>query len=665
MCTFVDLKDITVKDIKYLELLSKSFPTIQAASTEIINLEAILNLPKGTEHFVTDLHGEYDAFQHVLRNASGVIKRKVDELFGPLLRDDEKKELCTLIYYPEKKLKLVHKEEKKLDDWYKTTLVNLIKVMEVVASKYTRSKVRKALPKEYSYIIEELIHESLTNSDKHEYVYAILNTIISTGRADSFICAIANVIQRLTIDSLHVLGDIYDRGPGAHKIMDILCEYHNVDIQWGNHDIIWMGAAAGSATCMANVLRISLRYANLETLQDGYGINLLPLATFAEDVYADDPCDCFQPRGEGATKYNARQCRLIAQMHKAMTIIQFKLEGDVITRRKEFGMSHRNLLEKINLEKGTVEVEGVEYELLDKNFPTLDPQHPYRLTPEEKEVVNKLLNNFVNNTKLNRHIRCLYSKGSLYLVRNNNLMFHASMPLNEDGSLREMMIMGKPYKGKALFDKVDQIMRAAFYENEDSKYREYAKDFMWYLWCGPYAPPFDKDKMTTFERYFIADKKTHKETLGYYVYYKDNVEVCKNILKEFGLTNEYSHIINGHIPVKTKNGESPLKAGGRLLTIDGGYSKPYQKETGIAGYTLIYNSFGLLLAQHEPFESVEKAVKDGADIKSFTRVVEYVNKRTLVGDTDVGKELKEQIKDLKALLSAYQSGIIFEKNSTH
>ncbi len=649
------------KDIKYLELLSKSFPTIQAASTEIINLEAILNLPKGTEHFVTDLHGEYEAFQHVLRNASGVIKKKVDELFGPSLREQEKLELCILIYYPERKLKLIKQSEKNIDEWYKITLVHVVKVLEAVSSKYTRSKVRKALPEEYSYIIQELLHESLSQPDKQEYIYSILNSIIATGSADRFICAISNVIQRLTIDCLHVIGDVYDRGPGAHLIMDTLCRYHNCDIQWGNHDLIWMGAAAGSAACMANVLRVSLRYANLETLEDGYGINLLPLATFAMDVYGDDPCTYFRPKVDEDTKYSVKQQKLIAQMHKAIAIIQFKIEGEIIKRRKEFNMSNRNLLHCIDYDKKTITINGKEYPLRDHDFQTIDPKNPYKLTPEERDLVTRLLGNFTNNSKLEKHIRCLYSKGALYLVRNGNLLFHGSMPLNSDGSLKELTILGEKYKGKALFDKIDQIVRIAYYEERDQKSKEYAQDFMWYLWCGPYAPPFDKDKMATFERYFIADKETHKETKGFYTTFKEKKEICEMILNEFGVNEEHSHIINGHIPVKTKKGESPIRAEGKLLIIDGGFSKPYQEETGIAGYTLIYNSFGLLLVQHEPFESEEKAIKEGVDIRSFTKVVEYVSKRTKVGDTDMGKVLKDQIKDLKHLLSAYKTGLVREK----
>lgn len=650
------------KDVKYLELLSRSFPTIQAAVTEIINLQAILNLPKGTEHFMTDLHGEYDAVQHVLRNASGAIKRKIEDLFGFQLKEDEKKELCTLIYYPERKLKLVKDKEKNMSEWYKVNIINLVRVLMTSASKYTRSKVRKALPPEYSYIIEELIHESLADNNKHEYIYAILNTIIATGSADSFICAIAYVIQRLTVDSLHIIGDIYDRGPGAHKIMDLLCEYHNVDFQWGNHDLIWMGAAAGNAACMANVLRVSLRYANLETLEEGYGINLLPLATFAMDTYGDDPCACFQPKLDPGATFDEKTVKLISQMHKAIAIIQFKLEGEIVRHRKEFGMADRNLLEKIDFANGTIRIGDKDYVMKDMNFPTVDPEHPYKLTPEEKGVVTKLLGSFTSNSLLDRHIRCLYSKGSLYLVRNSNLLFHGAMPLNEDGSFHEMSILGKKYKGKALFDMVDKIVRAAYYEDKDMKYRAYAGDFVWFMWCGPYAPPFDKDKMTTFERYFIAEKETHKEKNGWYLQYRDNREICEKILAEFGLSGEHTHIINGHVPVKASKGESPIKAGGKLLVIDGGYSKAYQPQTGIAGYTLIYNSHGLTLAQHEPFKSIDRAVRDGVDIKSFTTVVDYLGDRMKVGDTDVGKVLKGQIRDLTSLLEAYREGIVFEKN---
>ncbi len=651
-----------MKDLKYLQLLSKSFPTISEASTEIINLEAILNLPKGTEHFLTDIHGEHEAFQHVLKNASGVIRKKVEDIFGHTLRESEKRELCTLIYYPESKLQIIKKREKDIDDWYKTILVQLLKVCGNVSSKYTRSKVRKALPTEYSYIIQELLHESLSEPNKQDYVKSIISTIVSTGRSEHFIIAISNLIQRLTVDSLHIIGDVYDRGPGAHIIMDILSNYHNVDIQWGNHDLVWIGAAAGNEACMANVLRMSLRYANLETIEDGYGINLFPLASFASEYYGEDPCSIFKPKTGNDESFKQKQIRLISQMHKAIAIIQFKLEGELINRNPDFEMNDRNLLHLIDFEKGTIKINNQEYQLKDNHFPTIDPKNPYKLTEDERELVDKLMYSFAHSEKLHKHMRCMYSKGSLYLVRNNNLLYHGSVPLNADGSFKELKVAGELCSGKKLFDKIDILVRLAYFEERNTKDRRYARDFIWYLWCGPYSPPFDKNKMTTFERYFIADKELHKEKKGHYYYLKDNKELCEKILKEFGIEGEHSHIINGHIPVKTAKGESPIKAGGKLLVIDGGYSKAYQPETGIAGYTLIYNSHGLLLVQHEPFESTQKAIEEGKDIKSETSVVEFSSKRKLVRDTDIGIELKKQIDDLTKLLAAYKGGLLKEKS---
>ena len=607
-----------ISDLRYLQLLSRSFPTIADASTEIINLEAILNLPKGTEHFLTDIHGEYEAFQHVLKNASGAVKRKVNEIFGNTLRESEKKEISTLIYYPEEKLQLVKAREKDLDDWYLITLNQLVKVCQNVSSKYTRSKVRKSLPKEFSYIIQELLHESSIEPNKHAYINVIISTIITTKRADAFIIAMCNLIQRLTIDSLHIVGDIYDRGPGAHIIMDTLCDYHNFDIQWGNHDILWMGAASGNTSCMANVIRMSMRYGNLGTLEDGYGINLLPLATFAMDTYADDPCTIFAPKMNFAdSAYNEKTLRLITQMHKAITIIQFKLEADIINRRPEFGMENRKLLEKIDFERGVFVYEGKEYEMRDTNFPTVDPKDPYRLTDEEKELVDKLHYSFMNSEKLKKHMRCLFTYGGMYLVCNSNLLYHASVPLNEDGSFKRVNIRGKEYWGKKL--------------------------------------------MATFERYFIADKALHKEKKGYYYTLRDNEKICDRILEEFGVTGVHTHIINGHVPVKTIKGEQPMKAGGKLLVIDGGFSKAYQPETGIAGYTLVYHSHGLQLVQHEPFQSTQKAIEEGQDIKSTTFVIEFNSQRMMVKDTDKGKELVTQIQDLKKLLVAYRTGLIKEK----
>ena len=649
------------RDLKYLQLLAKSFPTIQAASTEIINLEAILNLPKGTEHFVTDLHGEHEAFQHVLKNASGVIKRKVEDIFGHSLREVEKSELCTLIYYPEEKLKLIknREKEKSLYEWYKVILMRLVKVCSNVSTKYTRSKVRKAMPQEYEYIIQELLHESESGeANKHDYITAIVETIISTGRADHFITAICKLIQRLTIDSLHIIGDIYDRGPGAHIILDILENYHNWDVQWGNHDLVWMGAAAGSKACVANVVRICSRYANFKILEEGYGINLLPLVTFAMDVYGDDPCTIFRPKGADAEGLNPKQTRLVAQMHKAITIIQFKLEHEVIKRHPEYNMDDRNLLHLINREKGTITLDGRELTLKDDDFQTVDPADPYKLTPEEENVINRLTQNFINSAHMAKHMQLLYSHGALYLVRNSNLLFHGSVPLNEDGSFKALNILGKDYAGKALFDKIDQIVRQAYFEPHKSPAKQFAQDFVWYLWCGPVSPPFDKNRMATFERYFLSDKEAQKEQKGWYNIHKNNKEICEKILKEFGVEGEPSHIINGHIPVKTTKGESPIKAGGRLLVIDGGYSKPYQAETGIAGYTLIYNSYGLRLVQHEPFESTQNAIEQGKDIISETKVVEFMERRKLVRDTDIGKKLIDQIDDLKQLLVAFRKGQI-------
>ena len=652
-----------VNDLRYLQLLSRSFPTIADASTEIINLEAILNLPKGTEHFLTDIHGEYEAFQHVLKNASGAVKRKVNEIFGHTLRESEKKEICTLIYYPEEKLQLIKEQETDLDDWYLITLNQLVKVCQNVSSKYTRSKVRKSLPKEFSYIIQELLHENSMVPNKQAYINVIISTIISTKRADDFIVAMCNLIQRLTIDSLHIVGDIYDRGPGAHIIMDTLCDYHNFDIQWGNHDILWMGAASGNDACIANVIRMSMRYANLATLEDGYGINLLPLATFAMDTYADDPCTIFAPKMNFAdAEYNEKTLRLITQMHKAITVIQLKLEAEIISRRPEFGMENRKLLHLVDFERGVFVYEGKEYPLRDVNFPTVDPADPYRLSDEERELMHRIHSSFMNSEKMKKHMRCLFTYGGMYLVCNSNLLYHASVPLNADGSFKHVRIGQKEYWGRKLLKKTDQLIRTAYFDEDGSDEKLFALDYVWYMWCGPDAPSFDKDKMATFERYFVADKTLHKETKGHYYALRNEAAVCDRILEEFGVKpGPHSHIINGHVPVKTIKGEKPIKADGKLLVIDGGFSKAYQPETGIAGYTLVYHSHGLQLVQHEPFQSRQKAIEEGQDIKSTTLVVEFNSQRMMVKDTDKGSELVTQIQDLMKLLVAYRTGLIKEK----
>lgn len=654
------IEDIN-NDLRYLNLLANRYPTISSATTEIINLQAILNLPKGTEHFLTDIHGEYEPFIHVLKNASGVIKRKINDVFGNALRSSEKKSLATLIYYPEQKLEIVLKEEENIDDWYRITLYRLIAICRHVSSKYTRSKVRKALPADFAYIIEELLHEQPGREDKEEYYEEIIQTIITIDRAREFIIAISKLIQRLVIDRLHIIGDIYDRGPGAHIILDTLINYHSVDIQWGNHDILWMGAAAGSEVCIANVIRICARYANLDTLEDGYGINMLPLATFALDCYKKDPCKNFKPKFDSENEYSVTEQELIARMHKAIAIIQFKLEGEVIKRRPDFNMDHRLLLNKINYDDGTIELDGKVYKLNDTSFPTIDKKNPYKLTKEEKELIEKLKSSFVNSEKLQRHIRFLFTAGSIYLKYNSNLMFHGCIPLNEDGTFREVIIKGRKFKGKLVLDEAEKVCREGYFYENNKEAKLYGMDYMWYQWTGTNSSLFGKDKMTTFERYFIDDKNTHKETKNTYYKLRDDENMCNNVLKEFGLDIENSHIINGHIPVERKKGESPIKANGKLLVIDGGFSKAYQGKTGMAGYTLIYNSFGLQLISHEPFKSTESAIKEESDILSSTMVLERVVKRKRVEDTDVGQELMTRIKDLKVLLSAYRKGLIKEK----
>ena len=657
-------------DKHYLQLLSQSFPTIADAAKEIINLEAIMNLPKGTEHFLADLHGESEAFQHVLKNASGNIKRKVNELFGNTIRESEKKELCTLIYYPEEKLELIKAQETDLDDWYRITIHQLVRVCRDVSSKYTRSKVRKSLPEDFSYIIEELLHERTDDIDKAAYVAVIVNTIISTGRADDFICAICNVIQRLAIDQLHILGDIYDRGPGAHKIMDTLRQYHSWDIQWGNHDILWMGASAGNDACICNVLRLCLRYANLSTIEE-YGINLVPLATFALEVYGDDPCEEFIPRLLPGNEMDEKTRQLTAKMHKAIAVLQFKTEAQIFKRRPEWQMENRCLFEHVDYEKGLCELDGKTYEMVSCHFPTIDPQEPNKLTDEETLLMQKLHHSFRISEKLHKHIRTILSHGCMYAIHNSNLLFHASIPLNDDGSLKELEIYpGKKYSGKDLMHNIGMLIRAAFQTNSASgelatapeEYpREYARDYFLYLWCGKDSPLFDKSKMATFERYFLKDAETYKEEKGNYFKLRLDEVVCDRILDAFEVKGENRHIINGHVPVHASKGENPIKAGGRLMVIDGGFSVAYHNETGIAGYTLVYHSRGFQLVQHEPFTSARDAIVRETDIKSTIQIVEMSAHRMLVADTDKGEELRAQVRDLKELLYAYRHGIITEK----
>ena len=654
--------DNVIKDLRYLRLLARDFPTISSVTTEIINLEAILHLPKATEHFMADLHGENEAFQHILRNASGNIKRKVNELFGNTLREQEKKDLCTLIYYPEQKLELVKASDDHLEDYYQTTLNQLVTVCRNVSSKYTRSKVRKSLPEEFSYIIEELLHESIEDHNKQAYFNVIIHTIISTGRADDFIVALCYLIQRLAIDQLHILGDIYDRGPGAHLIMDTLSHYHNLDIEWGNHDVLWMGAAAGSPVCVAGLLRLSLRYANTQTLEEGYGINMVPLATFAMETYAGDECRPFLPKTDEGQDLSDKTLRLITEMHKAIAIIQFKLEGQLYERHPEWGMKDRALLRAIDYDSHTITLDGKSYPLLDHSFPTIDPEDPFALTAEERELMKKLVHSFRICDRLQRHMACLLTHGAMFGVYNSNLLFHASIPLNEDGSLREVCVGQERVKGKELLKKVEEMIRTAFDHSAETTDKEEALDFFWYLWCGPDSPLFDKSKMATFERYFIAERETHAEEKGWYYKLRDNAAVCDRILDEFGVQGQHRHIINGHVPVRVGKGENPIKADGRLMVIDGGFAKAYHNTTGIAGYTLVYHSRGFQLVQHEPFTSTEEAIRNGTDIKSTTQIVEMTGQRAMVNDTDIGAELRVQIADLNNLLLAYRRGFIKEKS---
>lgn len=645
-------------DVRYLKGLAKQYPTIAAAATEIINLQAILSLPKGTEHFITDIHGEYEQFQHVLKNGSGAIKRKIEEEFGNNYSMAEKKAIATLIYYPELKLKQIQKQEANIEDWYKVTIYRLIRICKGASSKYTRSKVRKSLPKDFAYVIEELMTGRPDVSDQEAYYNEIVNTVIRTKRSPELIVALCNLIRRFVVDHLHVVGDIFDRGPYPHLVMDTLMAHHSVDVQWGNHDVLWMGAAAGNPCCIANVIRISAKYGNLNTLEEGYGINLIPLARLAMMKYDKDSCEAFH-LDYREEEYDIKDAMLDEKMHKAITIIQFKLEGQLMLRRPEFGMEHRLLLDKMDLERGTVTVEGREYPLKEKAFPTLDMENPYELTVEEQDVVERLIQAFTNCERLQRHIRFLYSKGSLYKVYNGNLLYHGCVPFQEDGSFKKVSIYGKEYSGKALYDVLDHYARKGYFAIEPEE-KQKGLDILWFIWKNGNSPVFGKSKMTTFERYFVADKSTYHEPKNPYYTLLEKEEIVNKILAEFGLPVEGSHIINGHIPVESKNGESPIKCNGKLLIIDGGFSKAYQPKTGIAGYTLIYNSYGLLLAAHEPFESVEKAVMDESDIHSHAVVVQQVQKRKTVADTDSGKEIKESIRELEELLKAYREGVIVE-----
>ena len=645
---------------RQLKILSKQYRNVEEVSEEIINLQAILNLPKGTELFLSDIHGEYDSFSHILNNGSGIIKNKIETIFSNQITERERRTLATLIYYPEEKLEIIKKEEKYLADWYTITLYRLIEVAKVVSSNYTSSKVRKALPKGFDYIIDELLHLQGNTHDKDTYYSQIIKSIVELDRADEFIVAISNLIKRMTIDHLHVLGDIFDRGPKAKNVMDTLMNFHSLDIQLGNHDILWMGAAIGNKACIANVIRICSRYDNIGTLEDGYGINIRPLATFALNTYKDD-CKNFKPKVLDYNKYIESDEISISKLHKAIAIIQFKLEGQLIMKHPEYEMDKRLLLDKVDYKNGTIRIGEDIYKLNDINFPTIDPNNPYKLTPEEDEIIIRLQESFKNSETLDRHISFLYSKSSIYKCFNSNLLFHGCIPMEENGEFTKVNILGKYLSGKEYLDYINKNIRIAYLEKKKSDKNRDINDFMWYLWCGPKSPLFGKDKAATFERYFIDDKPLHKEMKNPYFTLVENEEVCDKILKEFGIENKNSHIINGHIPVKEKDGESPIRANGKLLVIDGGFAKSYRLQTGRAGYTLTYNSYGLILSANEPIDSKIDAIIDEKDIKYDIMINAKETERKHVSDTDIGKELKEEIKDLKLLLEAYREGKIKEK----
>ena len=658
----ISKKTFTPAELQYLKLLSKQYPTVQAASTEIVNLQAILNLPKGTEHFISDIHGEYEAFLHILNSCSGVVKEKLNELYGTSLSRHDRDQLATLIYYPEEKLELVHEQIADLDEWYHITIHRLVEICRWVSSQYTRSKVRKALPKDFAYIIDELLHTRYGEPDKQDYYENIVNTIIDTGQGHGFICAISSVIKRLAVDHLHIVGDIFDRGPRADIVMDSLLNYHTVDIQWGNHDILWMGAASGSRTLVATVLANSIHYNNLEVIETGYGISLRPLSIFANEVYKDCDTHRFSVKltGPDAEQYTEKDKLLSARMHKAITVILFKLEGQKILRQPEFGMEDRLLLDKIDYENKCITLGGVTYPLEDCDFPTVDPADPYALTPEENQVIDALTDSFRRSEKLQSHIRFLYSKGGLYKAYNGNLLLHGCIPMTADGQLMSFTIGGKKRAGKEFLDYAEKTARKAYYDKPGSPERQFGMDFLWWLWAGRNSPIFGRDRMTTFERRLIKDENAWTEPKNaYYALYQDSA-VCDMLLKEFGLEGPHCHIINGHIPVKAKKGESPIKGNGKLIVIDGGFCKAYQPTSGIAGYTLIFNSNNIRIVSHQPFAGRQDALLNNHDIANDSLIFERMDSRMKISETDNGRLLQAQVDDLRMLLLAYRTGAVTE-----
>ncbi|MCI7018958.1 MAG: fructose-1,6-bisphosphatase [Clostridiales bacterium] len=652
----------TEEELHYLRLLARQYPTVEAAGTEIIRLQAILNLPKPTEHFMSDIHGEHEAFLHILNSGSGEVKEKLEELFGNSMTRKDRNDLATLIYYPTSKLALVADEEENLDEWYRLTIHRLVDLCRFVSTKHTRAKVRTYMDPDYEQILDELIHLVEEGGSRRDQYENIINTIIQIGQAADVIRAICKVIKSLVVDKLHIVGDIFDRGPRADIVMDSLMSSNNVDIQWGNHDVLWMGAASGSRTLVATVLSNSIRYNNLDVIETGYGISLRPLSIFANEVYKDCNTDQFKVKltGSDADQYTEKDKLLSARMYKAITIILFKLEGQKVIRRPEFGMADRLLLDKINYEDKTITINGKVYPMLDCDFPTVDPSNPYELTAEENHVINQLTDSFENSEKLQKHIRFLYSKGGLYKVCNGNLLFHGCIPMSDDGSLMTFTIGGKERSGKRFLDYAEKTARKAYYDKRGSEERQFGMDFLWWLWAGRNSPIFGRDRMTTFERRFIADEETWVEPKNaYYTYYQDR-RVCDQLLKEFGLEGEHCHIINGHVPVKVRKGESPIKGGGKLIVIDGGFSRAYQSTSGIAGYTLIYNSRHYRIVSHQPFTSKWNAVHKNDDIRNDSEIFEKMETRMRVSQTDEGAELQDRVNMLMMLLDAYRSGAVTE-----
>ena len=655
-------RNFTPEQLHYLRLLSKQYPTVQAAGTEIIRLKAILNLPKPTEHFMSDIHGEHEAFLHILNSGSGEVKEKLEELFGNSMTQKDRNDLATLIYYPEEKMELTMDENPDMDEWFRLTIHRLVDLCRFVSTKHTRKKVRTYMDPDYEIILDELIHLAEEGGSRKDQYENIISTIVEIGQAVDVIKALCHVIKALAVDQLHIVGDIFDRGPRADIVMDSLMNANNVDIQWGNHDILWMGAASGSRTLVATVLSNSIRYNNLDVIETGYGISLRPLSIFANEVYRDCDTNQFKVKltGSDADQYTEKDKLLSARMYKAITIILFKLEGQKVLRRPEFGMEDRLLLDKIDYEAKTVTIGDKVYPLLDCDFPTVDPQDPYALTEEESHVIDQLTDSFRNSSKLQKHIRYLYSKGNLYHICNGNLLFHGCIPMTEDGKLLRFTIGGKERSGKQFLDYAAKTARKAYYDKRGSSERQFGMDFLWWLWCGRNSPIFGRDRMTTFERRFIADESTWAEPKNaYYTYYQDP-KVCDMLLKEFGLEGAHCHIINGHVPVKTKKGESPIKGGGKLIVIDGGFSKAYQPTSGIAGYTLIYNSRHYRLVSHQPFSGKWNAIHKNDDIHNESRIFEVLETRMRVHQTDEGTELQTRVDDLLMLLEAYRSGAVTE-----